>query len=265
MVICLATLFGCSGMSDQERAAGLVSESRQLVENGQLNSAKILLDSVHNTYPKCVAERRLAKDVQDTIVYLEAQRTMHYSDSVLQSILPQVDPLMKKFRYEKNEAYEDHGKYVHRLLTTGSNTARCYIQSYVLDNRETQLKSYYFGAGVLQQNTIELSVGEEVCRLSGSSHGFDADGYHSILSFEGDQALEILNFISSHQTDRLRINLIGTNKGGKETNYVYYLNDQEKTALQDTYLLGILMNDIRTLEDAIRLANQQIEKYEKKH
>ncbi len=255
-------LVGC-GASDQEKAQSLVAEGRQKMEDGQYNAARLLLDSVHSTYPKCVSERREAKQIEDEITYIESLRTRQYSDSLLQELLPKVDPLLKKFRYEKNERYEDNGKYVHRLLETGANTTRCYLQAYVYDNRVTEVKSYYFGSGVLQQTALELQANEEVCRMEATSHGFESDGYHSILSLEGDKALEVLNFISSHQADRLRVNLIGTTKNQRETNYVYYLNDSEKTALQDTYLLGILMNDIKQLEDAIRIANLKIEKHER--
>lgn len=256
----MVILTGC-GPDEHEKAKALVEEGYARVEMGQLNTAKILVDSVHNTYPKCVAERRLAKALEDTVVFIESQRTLAYSDSLLLTLLPQIDPLLKKFRYEKNDQYEDHGKYVHRLLNTGSNTSRCYIQTYVYDHRITEVKSYYFGQNTLDQTAIEVSVGEELFRHDGKSHGFDADGYHSILSFDGDKALEFLNFISSHQGDRIRVNLLGTNKKGGETNYVYYLNDQEKIALQETYLLGILMNDIKQLEDAMRIASARIEKY----
>ncbi len=259
-VAMITILAGC-GPDEHEKAKALVDEGYAKIEMGQLNTAKILADSVHKTYPKCVAERRLAKALEDTVVYIESQRTLAYSDSLLVTLLPQIDPLLKKFRYEKNDQYEDHGKYVHRLLNTGSNTSRCYIQAYVYDHRVTEVKSYYFGQNTLNQTAIEASVSEEVFRHDGTSHGFDADGYHSILSFDGDKALEFLNFISSHQGDRIRINLLGTNRKNAETNYVYYLNDQEKIALQETYLLGILMNDIKQLEDAIRIASARIEKY----
>lgn len=265
-LLALTLFWSCSGSpTDAERALSLVGESRTLVQQDRLNLAKIYLDSVHSTYPKCVAERRLAKDLQDSIVYLEAKRTLAYSDSLLQILQPQVDPLLKRFRYEKDERYEDHGKYVHRLLTTGSNTSRCFLQTYATDDYRATLKSYYFGSRKLAQNTVILEAGGEECRHSGTDHSFEAGGWHSILSFEDDQALEILNFISAHQTDRIRINLLGTDAKDAETNYVYYLQDSEKTALQDTYQLILLIADIHQLEEAFRIAGLQIEKYEKKH
>lgn len=261
---CALLLCSCGGKSDADKAAALVEEGRSLAASGQLNEAKIRLDSVHHTYPKCVAQRRLARDLQDSITYVEAKRTLAYSDSLLLVLQPQADPLLKKFDYEKQDQYEDHGRYVHRLLNTDRNTQRCYLQAYVSDNHITTVKSYYYGGSELAQKAIELSVDEEVARFEGSLHSFEAEGYHSILSMDNDHALELLNFISSHMSDRIRINLVGTRKGD-ETNYVYNLSDNEKTALQDTYQLGFLMSDIRRLEDAVRVSGLVIGKYEKKH
>jgi hypothetical protein len=45
---------------------------------------------------------------------------------------------------------------------------------------------------------------------------------------------------------------------------VYYLNEQEKEALSDTYQLGWLMKDINRLEQMQRVATAQIARYEQK-
>ncbi|MCQ2335146.1 MAG: hypothetical protein MJZ89_04805 [Paludibacteraceae bacterium] len=251
--------------TDAEQAELLIQQSYELAQQGRYNQAKILLDSVHSTYKKCISQRKAAQALEDSIGYIEAQRTLVYSDSLLQLMLPQTDPLLKKFRYEKSEQYQDHGQYVHRLLSTGSNTSRCFLQAYVSDNRLTTVKSYYFGNASLDPQAVEMSANDDQQSFeSKNAHCFEIEGYHSILTFEGEQALQMLNFISSHQSDRIRINLLGINKKEQPTNYVYYLSDNEKTALQDTYQLGILMNDIKLLEDAILRANRQIEYYQQK-
>lgn len=256
---------GSNKPTDAESAASLVEESRQLVQNGMLNQAKITLDSVHVTYPKCVAQRRLAKALSDSITYLEAQRTSVYADSILQILLPEVEPLLKQFRYEKDERYEDHGKYVPRLLTTTSNTSRSFIQAYVTDNRITTVKSQYCNSTLLCQTAVVLeSAEEELTCTSGSEHHFtiEGNGCHSIYTLDGEEALRLLNFISAHQQDRIRVKLLGTNAKGNETSYVYYLNDNEKKALQDAYQLGFLMNDIKTMEDALNKSQMQISNYQ---
>ncbi len=252
---CLFLLASC-GKSDAELAMERVEQARELVQTNQLNQAKIALDSVHVLYPREVPARRAAKSLSDSIVYIEAQRTLAYSDSMLNVLLPQVEPLLKQFRYEKNEKYEDEGKYVHYLLKTTSNTSRCYLQCYVSDQRKTTLKSYYFGNRPLNHERIILTANEMNIEQTGTHHGFEAEGWHEILTLNEENALQLLNFISAHKQDRIKVTLSG------KSDYIYYLQQNEKEALEQTYLLGILMRDIRRLEESINLANKQIARYQ---
>lgn len=257
-------LAACSTKSDHQLALERVALAEQLAAEGMLNQAKIELDSVHLLYRMEVDVRKQAKQLQDSITYIEAKRNLVYADSLLQTLTPQVDPLLKKFRYEKNDKYESNGRYVHQLLQTDRNTERCYIQAYVSDDRRTIIKSYYCGASELNQEKIQLTANENITELEGTSHAFNSENRYSILSFEGEKALELLNFISANKDTRIRVNLLGKNASGKETNYVYYINDTEKNALEDTYQLGFLFSDIKQLEDMIRISNVQICKYEQK-
>ena len=257
----VAVCFSACRSNDETRASALVAEAQSLVDNGQWRAANVLLDSVHHTYPREVAQRRAAKALQDSISYLEAKRTFAYSDSLLTTLLPQADVLLKHFRYEKNDQYEDHGRYVHRLLATGSNTSRNFLQAYVRDDRLTIVKSYYFGAAKVGQTSITLSADDEDSRYTGTNHSFNAEGWHEIMTLEDATALQLLNFVSAHQSSRIRVRGEGD---APAKAWVYYLSDKEKTALTETYRLGFLMKDIRQLEQNLRVATAQINRYEQK-
>lgn len=258
IMLCGILLTGC-GPSDSECAQALVQQAQELTHGGQWRQARIVLDSVHSTYPKEVAQRRLAKALEDSIVYLEAQTTLAYADTMLPPLLQQADKLLKQFRYEKNEKYEDHGRYVHRLLATGSNTSRNFLQVYVRDDRKTIVKSYYYGSYSVKQQNVRLSAAGEEVSFSGSNHAFEAEGWHEVMTIEEEEALQLLNFVSSHSNDKIRVK----GEGNKPTHtWVYYLNEKEKQALSDTYQLGWLMKDIKRLEDIQRTASRQIERYE---
>lgn len=248
----------CHRLTDAERAQERVNLAATLVDSGKLSQAKIELDSVHLLYPREVEVRRAAKHLHDSIVYIESARTLAYSDSVLQPLLVQADKLLKQFRYDKNKAYEEHGKYVHRLLYTGTNAARCYLQAYVSDERQTTLKSYYYGSKALHQQAITLTANDMEWQSEGSNHAFEAEGWHEILTLQEDKALQALSFISANKGQRLKVTLQG------RSNYVYYLQANEKEALEQTYRLGILMKDIRQLEENIRIAQGRIDKWERK-
>jgi hypothetical protein len=248
--------------SDTERAQSLVAEAHDLVNNGQWRQARIVLDSLHITYPKEVAQRRQAEALEDSITYLEAQRTLGYVDTLLPPLLEQSDKLIKQFKYEKNEKYESYGKYVHRLLTTGSNTSRNFLQAYVRDDRQTILKSYYYGDIQVNQQSVTLSAAGETSTQRGRNHHFQDGSHHEIMTLENEAALALLNFVSTHQSERIRVE----GNGDKPTrNWVYYLNDKEKEALSATYQLGWLMKDITQLEQMQRVANAQVARYHQKY
>jgi hypothetical protein len=247
--------------SDEQSAATLVAEAHSLVDNGQWRQARIVLDSIHVKYPKQVAQRRLAKALEDSITFLEAQTTLAYVDTLLPPLLEQADQLIKKFKYEKKEQYEDYGKYVHNLLVTNTNTSRNFIQAYVLDNRTTTVKSYYYGNVQVNQRAIALSASGEERTFVGRNYHFQDGAHHEIMTFDEENALALLNFISTYQNDKIRVE----GKGGKTIqNWVYYLTNQEKKALSDTYQLGWLMKDINRLEQMQKTASAQINRYNQK-
>lgn len=254
LVLCLAA---CD--NDAKKAAERVALSQQLIEQNNLNQAKIELDSIHLLFPREVPARRQAKYLQDSIVYIEAQRTLAYSDSLLQPLFPQVDELMKHFRHEKQEKYEDEERYVHQLLNTGSNTTRCFLQVYVNSAFVVTMKSYYYGSRNIKHTDVEISNGTEESRESGSLHSFEAEGWHEITTLPEEASLNLLNFVSAYRQQRLKVSLYGTNG-----NYIYYLQENEKKALEETYILAVLMKDIHRLEQQINIANRQIAKWENK-
>ena len=258
--LCALLLVACAP-SDTEQAQVLVQQAQTLVDNGQWRQARIVLDSVHTIYPKEVAQRRLAKALGDSITYLEAQSTLAYADSMLPPLLEQSDKLLKQFKYEKDEQYEDKGRYVHRLLNTSSNTARNFLQAYVRDDRQTIVKSYYYGSHQVNQQQVTLSAQGEELRFSGSNHAFEVEGWHEIMTLEDENALQLLNFISAHHSDRVRVHGAGLKPNHT---WVYYLNEKEKQALSATYRLGWLMKDIKRIEDIQRTASAQIERYQHK-
>ncbi len=247
--------------SDEERAQALVSEAQQLVDSGQWRQARIVIDSLHMTYPREVTQRRAAKALSDSITYLEAQRTLAHVDTLLPPLLDQADQLLKHFKYEKNEKYENNGKYVHRLLSTRSNTTRNFVQAYVSDNRKTIVKSYYCGSKQVNQQSLIISVIEESSIFRGSNYHFQEGTHYEIMTFDEDNSLSLLKFISVNVKQRIRVE----GKGEKSNdNWVYYLNDKEKEALSETYQLGCLMRDINHLEQMQCTASAQIARYSRK-
>lgn len=251
-----------SRLTDEEKAALRISEARRLIAMNQLNNARMELDSVHVLYPRQVPMRRVAKYLADSIDYMESKRMLAYCDSMLVLKQAEAEKLKKNFRLDKDERYQDVGNYVYKLLRTESNAERCYLQATVSEKAEITLKSTYCGAGAIKYTRVELASGgetvysEEVPLDNVANHSFTDGGLTwQMLSLKDEAALSLLNFISTHQQDRIKVSLLG----GKS--YVYYLMDSEKKALGETYHFAIVMRDIARLEKEIRKANYTIGKF----
>ena len=207
------------------------------------------------------ARKVVTKTGVDTVLLIDAWNSVSAVENTFMTA-PFVDVLLKEFRYEKEEAYEDAGRYVHRLLGTGSNTSRNFLQAYVRDDRVTIVKSYYYGSVSMCQQSLSLRSNDEEGSFSGSNHAFELEGWHEIMTLEDESALRLLNFVSAHITDRIRVKGVG-DKDHKT--WVYYLNDKEKESLSKTYELGWLMKDIKVAEDIRNKSYRQIERYESNH
>ena len=65
LLVCTLLIVGCAP-SDTEQAQVLVQQAQTLVDNGQWRQARIVMDSLHATYPREVAQRRVAKALGDS-------------------------------------------------------------------------------------------------------------------------------------------------------------------------------------------------------
>lgn len=205
-----------------------------------------------------VSELRRQKAVEDSLQLVAQQRSLSYYVGLRDSLLPVAQELLKKnFVYEKDERYEDHGHYVHRLLRTTSNTGRCYIQTYATDDYQLQVKVYLIGTKPIYPETITLSIDDIHTSQAGASHSFEVEGWHEMLTFQDQAALDLLRFIDGYQTNRVLATI-----NGKKGKYKFYLSDRDKQALIDTYQLGQVMQDIHQLEIQINQTNLEIIKYE---
>ena len=201
---------------------------------------------------------RREKMAADSLSLIRAKQTAVYSDSILNTLLPKADSLIKFFSYEKQENYEDHGYYTHRLLTTQKNTQRQFLQAQTDDRGALIVQSYYYGAKPIDHTAVRLEAGGVYAEAEGSRHSFEAEGVHEIVSIRDKDAKRLLEFVATHLQERIKVTAHGKQKA------VYYLQNNEKEALRQTLELSLVMTDIATLENTIRVSNRQAETLERR-
>ncbi len=208
--------------------------------------------------PSKAEQRRQQKYVTDSLALVAQQQSLLYYQATLDSLLPQAKALLNdRFYYEKNEAYEDHGHYVHRRLRTAYNAERNYVQTYVTDDFRILVKLYAIGSRPLLPIKATFSAGELYNDFTGSSHSFEQEEWHDILTLEDTTALAALHFIDLYRSETITVRI-----KGKTNSRTFRLSDRDKQALLDTYQLGCLMQDIHQLERHIQRTNKEIERYE---
>ena len=85
LILCLASallLIGC-GENPQEQAAQLAQQATALCEEGRLDEARLLIDSLRRTYPDIVEARKAALRLHQDVELKIAQQELTHTDSLL--------------------------------------------------------------------------------------------------------------------------------------------------------------------------------------
>ena len=84
LILCLATVwFVACGKSPQEQAEQLAEQAAVCCEDGRLDEARMLIDSLRRTYPDMVEARKAALRLHQDVELKIAQQELARTDSVL--------------------------------------------------------------------------------------------------------------------------------------------------------------------------------------
>jgi hypothetical protein len=230
-----------------------------LIAHNSFNAAKIEIDSIHISYPKLIGVRRKAAALADTITRRESMRTLIFCDSVLESKTKEFELLLKDFRLEKDQRYQQFGNYIHKSQITESNISRNYLKAYLDENNDFYLVSNYSGSKI-DHTAIKVSVGElyatsdTLTTSNPEFHSYVDDGIrYETLTFKNEAARSIALFINQYSISNLRVELIG-NKSSR--NYMLAISD--KKAIATSCALWIVKSDINQLKNEIKKTKLKI-------
>jgi len=260
VIIIVLTLFiSCNSRQKEEKKADeRLKHIEQLINENSLNAAKIEIDSIHLLFPRLVNKRRVAQALEDTIVRRESSRTLAYCDSILPVKQHEADSIQRNFRFEKNSKYQEVGNYVYKTQITESNTNRTYLKSFVDGNANFYLISNYSG-GKLEHCSVGVSVNDffantdTIDTSNAFNHSFTDGGTRwEAVTFKNEADKGVAAFIAQYASQRIKVTLHG------KKSYVYYLADNDKKAITETYHLWVVKKDVAKLQEEIKKATIKI-------
>lgn len=246
LVLSLALISCVNQPNEAELAQQLVDSARNCVSENRLEVAKILIDSVHRSYPKLVAKRRQADTLSWHIELHEIERSTHYIDSVLPTKLAERNQLARKFRYEKEEKFQQYGTFTYHILRNDWNIGRSYAKPYVDEVGKLFITAHYCGKP-LNFNKLRVSSGNifsETATISDSDrHTYnDLGTTHETALFSPDKLGSLPDFWTLQADEKVKITFVGKRDFG------YNLTADERKAFVETYKLSVVLSDIREME-----------------
>lgn len=247
----VAVFASCNGGGSPEKLADKkLLEIEQLIADNDWATARLKIDSIHTLFPRLVDKRKIAVALADTISRRESARMLAYCDSILPVKKAEADSLMKYFRFEKDEKYQEVGNYVYKSQITEQNTGRNYLKCYVDEKANFYLVSNVGGSRINHRNVM-VSAGEGFASTENDSvakgvfHSFTTDGqYFESLTFTNAEG-GIGGFVAEHRTEKIKVTLLGSKK------IEYQLPESDKKAIEASYHLWLLKKDIMRLEREI--------------
>lgn len=260
------TLVACGpkALTEKELAQKQLKIADSCFANNQLDAAKLHIDTINNLYEKQIAIRKVADSLFTQIKLVEAKRNLIYADSVIKFKQAEFDKLAKDFRYEKNEKYEDSGKYIYKWQRTENIAGSSFIKPLVEETGLFTLTSVLCSDYAINHQSAKFIVGDvfaetEIVPLeSAYNHRYkDSDKYFETVVYRNSSNEGIAQLLQDNTDKTIKVVLQGETK--KNT---IWLSKTEKDAITKAYNFSIVLKDLKDLERIISTSKKKIILYE---
>lgn len=262
IVIVLIVCLSSCAPNHKEQAENMLLRASSLYTSDSLNSAKILLDSIHSVFPNQVEVRKAASNLMNQIEYKENTRNLVYFDSILAITKEKFDSVAANFTlgdttYSSKRVYihKKRGKYYY---------PRTNLVAEVEENGDINLISVYTGKK-LAHDSVKVSFSDlyastlKVPTSSAYNYSFTDLGVNwEYVTFNQTKQNNVLGFIALYQDKLLTVSLYG------EKNHKYFLEKEDKKILTETVQFANIRKELYTLEKTIKTTKNKIQWLEEK-
>lgn len=229
--ICIA-MYGCN--KDKENAQLLLSNAKTALSNNDFAKAKADLDSLNTKYPRAFDERKESITLLDSIRLIENSYLRDILDNKKDSIQKEISVTKEKFKYSKNEKYQETGVFIPKVFTSNLNSTT--LESGVYESGKMYLKSIFLGSQShdrIKATSNNLSVETLPIEMDGFVHRFNSLGRsYEVIYVQENYNNGIFSFLNENIDNKIVIELLG------KKSIKYELNKINKIAISESYHLS---------------------------
>ena len=240
----------------------MLLRASSLYEANNLNSAKILIDSIHSTYPNEVDVRKNASNLMNKIEYKENTRNLVYFDSLLLVIKEKYDSAAVNYTLG-DTTYSSKKVYTHKKRAK-NYYPRTNLIAEVEENGDINLISVYTGRKIAH-DSVKVSYSDlyattlKVPTSSSYNYSFTDLGVNwEYVTFTQKNQNNILGFIELYSDKLLTVTLYGNKT------YNYFLEKEDKKILTETVQFANIKKELYTIEKKIKTTKNKIQWLEEK-
>ncbi len=225
------------------------------VQNVEL--AKRLVDTIHIKFSSDFTARKQALITNYRIEIIENKRNIIFYDSLKIEKESYRDSLLQFFNIETDTLYRKQHIYTHKKQSVVTNTSRLKID--VTSNGEITFSAIYRGLNPIEFSRIVVesngvfNESMEYDLIKHKKHLFkDEKDYFEIVNLTENDASIIIGFVEQFINQPIKLTMHGKAKNS------FYISNQDKQALVETWRLALLLKDIDKIEKQTTIARSKI-------
>ena len=261
-ILSVFLLVSC-GPSPEEKAGEKIEEAVQLRDSGELNVARMKLDTVIDQYGDLTEQVAEAKRLLNEINLTEQKRSQEYLDSMINVKEAELDPLLDNFI--ASDEYGSETIYIHRRQRPEVSYHRTFIRAHLDASGDFYISSRYHGTDWLRHNQIRVyNAGESVKSEKISEDSFnnrrfeDGEDKFEIVRYKDGADNGIVDFIASNVEKPLKVEYIG------EKHYYIVMEQFDKEAIRDAYETSFVLQELEGLKEEKKRVKEQVRKLERR-
>lgn len=153
---------------EEKKANELLSRAEASFQSANYSEAKLLIDSIRNSYPKVFDVRRKAIMLKQQVELKEQQISLEYLDSMMSVKQLALDSIKSDYVLEKDTAYQEIGNYFYPSQVVEKNIGRTFLRANVNEKGEMSLTSIYCAGGSLNHTSVKVSSNDAFAQTPAS-------------------------------------------------------------------------------------------------